>query len=133
MARRQVNVRLSEKEFEKLDELAKRHNKSRSEIVRTAFQGELAKMDDTKVNSLSYEERKKILENVGATMTYMSKVERVLHGIGNNVNQIAKAVNQGRVPKRVVDEDKLILFADSFRKDVEVIQREMDKIWRSLV
>ena len=133
MTRKQVNVRLSEKEFEKLDELAKRHNRSRSEVVRTAFQGELAKMDDTKVKSLSDEERKKMLEIIGATMTYMSKVERVLHGVGNNVNQIAKAVNQGRVPKRVVDEDKLILFADSFRGDVGVIQREMDKIWRLLV
>lgn len=133
MTRKQVNVRLSDDEFEKLNELAKRFSRSRSDVVRTAFQGELAKMSDTKVNSLSDEERKKMLEFTGIMMTYLSRMERTLHGVGNNVNQIAKASNQGRVPKRVVDEDKLILFADSFRENVEVIQKELDKIWQSLV
>lgn len=137
MSRKQINVRLSDEEYAELEKLAKTHNKSKSEIVRTGFKGELAKIDSKKNKSLSDEERKEMLVMLGTIMTYMSKVERHTAGVGRNVNQIAKMVNQGKFNDSVVrylsEMDGFLKYSGDVRENMEAMSRELNKIWHTLV
>lgn len=139
MNRKQVNVRLSDEEFEELERLAKLHNKSKSEIVRTAFQGELAKIDSTKNKSLSDEERKDILVKIGSMMTYLSKVERQTDGVGRNINQIAKIANAGELGEnksadRYLEQaDKFVEYSKNVKSEMASMSEELNRIWHTLV
>lgn len=137
MTRKQINVRLSDEENTLLDELAKAHNKSKSEIVRQAFKGELAKIDSQKNKTLSDEERKDILVTLGSMMTYLSDVRNHVSRLGGNANQIAKILNKGGAVK--LNEgvkkfhDDAVEYSENVKENLEIVAEELDKIWHTLV
>lgn len=139
MSRNQVNVRLSDEENAELEKLAKSHNKSKSEIVRTAFQGELAKIDSKKNKSLSDEERKDMLVKIGTMMTYLSTVERHAHGVGRNINQIAKIANAGglgankSVDRYLEQADQFKAYSEEVKENIGLMSEELNRIWHTLV
>jgi len=133
MSRKQINVRLSDEENEFLEQLSREHNKPKSEIVRQAFQSELAKIDAKKNKSLSDKEREMMLENIGVIMTFMSRTNRNMLLMGNNINQIAKQLNMGHRDVSFDRLDEFIKYMDNLADQLPYVSKELNRIWQSLV
>lgn len=132
MSRRQINVRLSEEEYAAIEKLAKEHNRSKSEIVRTAFQGELAKLDASRNKTLSADERSEMLVKLGSMLTGLSEMRNHTNGMGRNINQMAKLINSGQIP-RVSGFDEAVKYSENVKQNLEVVAEELNRIWHTLV
>lgn len=137
--RKQVNVRLSDEVFDQVLELAEDKNMSRSAVVSQAIMGELSRMAEQPVNSLTDEERGDILIKLGAILTTISKIESRVSNISNNYNQVTRLLNRDNdlsdqnidVVRKYSDEvyDLRQLSSSELMSNKDVLM----KIWRILV
>lgn len=128
-----INVRFESDMFDEIAEIAKENRRTKSEVVRTALEGELAKISEQTNKKLTDEQRAAVLKIMGAIMTDISAIRNDNVKLGNNVNQIAKSMNQG---VSVVSEIELAAY-DKLEKTVDAqldqFSKGLDAIWRILV
>lgn len=131
--RNQVNVRLDDKTNDIVNRVAKANRVSKSEVVRLALTGELEKIDAKKNKSLSDEEREKVLRDLGKMMGVLSNIQNQNARLGNNVNQIAKAINMGKAPVSTHDVAAYAAYGNAMSKGLENMGKGLDTLWRILV
>lgn len=131
-ARNQINVRLDDETFAVVNELAANNRMTKSQVVRAAITGQLEAINGSAKNSLSDDERKKILDTMTNIMTNISKINADVAREGNNINQIAKAANSGRI-MRHPDADDLANRREKMAKYFSFAAEELNKIWQLLV
>lgn len=103
-SKRSVNVRLDDEEFEAVTELAQRRGQSRSEIIRKGLQGSLSTLP---TGGLTDEQHERLVLEVAELRMTIGRVQSQLERMGNNVNQIARAVNSnGEVSLDSLDDFK---------------------------
>lgn len=100
---RQVNFRVNDLEFERLEQMAKDVGMTVPTFCKKKAQG--ARMRPPKIDGDGAKE-----------------ISRQLRAIGNNVNQLAKGVNSG---KAVSDGD-----LRAIHEDLQAINKELEAIWR---
>lgn len=129
-----INVRFDSELHDVVEEIAKEKRISKSDVVRQAIEGQLSLMDNHKKESLSDKEREIIMDRLGKILTVTSQIKRNNILFGNNVNQIAKAVNMGMVPE--VSDERLDEMRDFGQQHVNALRqfsKEVDALWRILV
>jgi len=97
---RQVNFRVNDLEYERLEKMAKNVDMTVPNFCKKKAQG--AKMSPPKI------------DNDGAM-----EIARQLRAIGNNVNQMAKAVNAGESASDV-----------AFQEILQLINKELEATWQ---
>lgn len=131
-ARNQVNVRLDDATFAVVNELAANNRMTKSQVVRAAIAGQLEAINGSAKNSLSDDERAELLEVLTKTMTNLSAINAIMAREGNNINQIAKAANTGRITRHP-DTDNLVARREEMSKYLSHNAERLNKIWQSLV
>ena len=116
---KQVIFRLSEKEYLELGLLIKESGLSKQEYIRRAVlnYGSLIIIDDTE----NEEETKNMYWTL---MKHLKQIGGELGRQGNNLNQIARALNQ----QRYVDNDQILQTLGAVQKTAE----EMKELWQLL-
>lgn len=128
-----INVRFEEEIYADIVKRAEQERRSKSDVVRTALSGELAKISEQTNKVLTNEQRVAVLNIMGKVMTHVSVIRNDNAKLGRNVNQIAKSMNQG-IPG--VSKIELEAYKDlEKRVDAEMSQfsKGLDAIWRILV
>jgi Arc/MetJ-type ribon-helix-helix transcriptional regulator len=128
-----INVRFEEEIYADIVKRAEQERRSKSDVVRTALSGELAKISEQTNKVLTNEQRVAVLNIMGKVMTHVSVIRNDNAKLGRNVNQIAKSMNKG-MPG--VSEIELKAYKDlEKRVDAELSQfsKGLDAIWRILV
>lgn len=128
-----INVRFEEAIYADIVKRAEKERRSKSDVVRTALSGELAKISEQTNKVLTNEQRVAVLNIMGKVMTHVSVIRNDNAKLGRNVNQIAKSMNQG-IPG--VSKIELEAYKDlEKRVDAELSQfsKGLDAIWRILV
>jgi len=128
-----INVRFEEEIYADIVKRAEQERRSKSDVVRTALSGELAKISEQTNKVLTNEQRLAVLNIMGKVMTHVSVIRNDNAKLGRNVNQIAKSMNQGIPGVSKID---LEAYKDlEKRVDAELSQfsKGLDAIWRILV
>lgn len=132
--RNQVNVRLNDDESETLDQISKRLNYSKSEVVRMALNNKLEESVKRKVLMTS-DDREIITRGIAELLNELNATNSEINRIGNNINQIAKSLHGERnkkvlkVTDRDVIEQEFIAMSQSFKE----FEREVMELWQSHV
>lgn len=131
--RNQVNVRLDDVTNAIVNRVATSNRISKSEVVRLALTDELARIDERKNKTLSAEEREIMIGHFNKIATEMSRMHREVAMLGNNVNQIARAINRGESNMTFYDLNKCVNLERTLARNLEIVAKEMDRIWHTLV
>lgn len=130
--RNQVNVRLKDDENAVVERIAGTHNISKSEVIRLALNGELAKVEKRKNNSLSDDERSVVLLKMGAMMGTLSEIRNQNSHFVSNVNQIAKVLNSGGQGVSQYDATAYEKYGKEMSESQENIAKELNALWHIL-
>lgn len=128
-----ISVRIDDELFDIVEQMAKANRMSKSEVVRTALEGELAKISEQKNKALSDEQRQALLRILGKIMTHVSVMRNDNARLGGNVNQIARALNSGGVGVSQIELQEYINLKEVVDKRLNEFSRGLDAIWRTLV
>lgn len=129
--RNQVNVRLDDDTNAIVNKLAQQKRVSKSEVCRQALTGELAKIDAKQNKVFTPEERKEILVKLGSMTENISVIRNNNAKFGNNVNQIARAANQG-VIKTHPQIQEFEKHGENMGAYLEKVAKELNEIWQLL-
>lgn len=130
---RHINVRFDSELYGVVEKIAAENRMSKSDVVRTALESELSKIDARKNKTLSAEDREIMLKNMGLMMTNLSKIRNDNAKLGSNVNQIVKAINKGEKSVDAVQLQTYVNYGDSIEKYMEAVAEELNRIWLTLV
>ena len=128
-----ISVRIDDELFDIVEQIAKANRMSKSEVVRTALEGELAKIAEHKNKDLSDGQRQAMLSMLGKIMTHVSVMRNDNARLGGNVNQIARALNSGGVGVSPIELQEYINLKEVVDKRLNEFSRGLDAIWRTLV
>lgn len=131
---KEIRFRLSEKELLRIEQLKKEFSfKSRSRLVRLLVTCSAEKLED-KIHVVPEEISKEIREAILAIARDVHDAKLNLQRMGNNINQIAKKVNEtGRIVKEfnaseLISEDEILVEDLGFSFEVnETYMRSMKK------
>ncbi len=134
--RHQLNVRVDEDTKRLVDKVAERYRISRSEVLRLVLWDRLSRYEERQARSLSEDERVKLLELMATTEAHMGALQKSLNGLGNNINQIARAVNTGAIDGDTAQEESPVkYYAEISKQHIDhfnLINERLDIIWQLL-
>lgn len=128
-----INVRFDSELYDVVEQIAKENRMSKSDVVRTAIEGELANISEQRNKSLSDAERETIIRDVGKILTFLSKIDAQNRRLGNNVNQIARAMNRGQKGVSQIELAEYEKYGKWVERNMKAMSRAVDKLWRTLV
>lgn len=133
--RNQVNVRLTDEEFEMLGQLSSESGKSKSEILR---EGVLKSRESHQVE-IPKVDRKELMKLFKENSKLLQEVKNDNAKFGRNYNDVARAFAQNGYK---FDSDLMILLSTKIRNSekykvdfdekLKFIGKELDKIWQLL-
>lgn len=129
--RNQVNVRLDDDTNVIVNKLAKQKRVSKSEVCRQALSGELAKIDERQNKVFTPEERRDVLLKLGSMAENISGIRNENVKLGNNVNQITKAANVGKIATHP-QIDSFEKYGENVERYLEDVAKELNRIWQLL-
>lgn len=121
-----INMRLDDKLWGMVDEVANEFGVSRSEVGRLALSGELKHMRGKR--GLSAEQIDTILKELGALENVTSRLQISFLSIANNVNQIARKVNGGGTLSDT-DRQALHICAENSKKVADFLDEFSERFW----
>lgn len=127
-----INVRFDSELYDVVEQIAKENRMSKSDVVRTAIEGELANISEHRNRSLSDAERETIIRDVGRILTFLSRIEAQNRRLGNNVNQIARAMNKGQKGVSQIELDEYEKYRHWVERNIKAMSKAVDKLWRIL-
>lgn len=113
---RRITIRLSDDEYEYIERLADKSNTSKSDVVR---QSVLSSSFDSQTIEKLDSIKNQFFQNIG-------KIEIANNRIGNNLNQIAKIYNQGKLPKDI--EIWYQQFAEEFQENNQILELIVEEV-----
>jgi len=129
---RHINVRFDSELYGVVEKVATENRMTKSEVVRTALEGELSKIDARKNKTLSDEDRERMLKNMGTMMTSLSSIRNDNAKYGNNINQMVKAINKGETSVSGIQLNGYVQYGDKVEKYLETVAEELNRIWHTL-
>ena len=97
-----ITFRVDDTEKKVIQELSRRYHKSRSEICRLLIDGRRDELQKyARRIKMSNQQYNGIIKALNTLRTPLSSVQISLNYIGNNMNQIARILNSGRMPRDV--------------------------------
>lgn len=133
MKKRHINVRFDEDAYEMVQLIADRNRTTKSDVVRQALDGELANISEHKNTSLSDEDREHMMKKLGAFITVMSKMQSANNKLGNNINQLVRAQHQGQKGVSTIDISAYENYQNKIGDNLDVMSKELNKLWLTLV
>lgn len=133
--RNQVNVRLTDEEFEKLEQLSSESGKSKSEILR---EGVLKSRDKLQAK-ISKNDRKEIVNLFRENATYLQQMKSDNGKFGRNYNDVAKLFAE--IGYKFSQSDMIFFgrkiresenYKSDFDETLQKIGKDLDKIWQLL-
>ena len=121
-----INMRVDDKLFSMVDEVANEFGVSRSEVGRLALSGELKHMRGKK--GLTAEQLDEVLKLLFAIENVFSSSQTVFNSMGNNVNQIARKVNGGGTLS-AEDRQALHVCAENSKKIASFLDEFSERFW----
>lgn len=128
-----INVRFEEEIYADIVKRAEQERRSKSDIVRTALSGELAKISEQTNKSLTDDQRLAVLSIIGKVMTHVSVIRNDNAKLGNNINQIAKSMNLGVPGVSKIELEAYKEFEKRIGSDLSQLSKGLDGVWRILV
>lgn len=123
---KRINMRLDDKLWGMVDEVANEFGVSRSEVGRLALSGELKHMRGKK--GLTAEQLDEVLKLLFAVENVFSSSQTVFNSIANNVNQIARKVNGGGTLSDT-DRQALHVCAENSKKVADFLDEFSERFW----
>ena len=96
----ETHVRFDRNEWDVYMDVAKQHKKHASELVRILCAGNMSKYLKH-IIFVDEDNTAKMKEEIAKLCTEMERTRHEIVKYGTNVNQIAKAINQGQVPDNI--------------------------------
>lgn len=90
-----ITIRVNEDINNEVLRVSKENRLSKSEVVRTALEGELQKLTSQKSKVFTEKEREVALQNIGIVMKNTSNIRIDNSKALSNLNQITKKINSG--------------------------------------
>lgn len=125
MKKKNINIRIDEDVYQTVSEVADRHGKSMSEIVRLSLMNDIEKITNQK--SYSKQEYNNLIELMKTLSNTIAKHESELNHIGRNINQLAKYTNQVR-DDRYINKNTEIL--ENYLRQLDGQRQELKEISR---
>lgn len=125
MKKKNINIRIDEDVYQMVSEVADRHGKSMSEIVRLSLMNDIKKITNQK--SYSKQEYNNLIELMKTLSNTIAKHESELNHIGRNINQLAKYTNQVR-DDRYINKNTEIL--ENYLRQLDGQRQELKEISR---
>lgn len=118
-----ITIRVDQSTYNQLKQVSDETGYELSKIIRDCIKGDVRKYKPINVNP---EYIADILRRDGELLTELNNVNRELHMIGNNVNQIAKYVNtNGYVTDNILTELTELI------TDIQTMRKEVNDEWQS--
>ena len=123
---KRINMRLDDKLWGMVDEVANEFGVSRSEVGRLALSGELKHLRGKK--GLTAEQLDEVLKLLFAVENVFSSSQTVFNSMGNNVNQIARKLNGGGT-RSAEDRQALHVCAENSKKIASFLDEFSERFW----